>query len=159
MINELFDAIDYNDLAKVNRLLSTQDININQVNELNWTPLYMACFRGNFEIVERLLQVPEIDVNQSNTYSRPPLYGACCRGDVKIVKRLLQVPGIDVNQVNKPQFNPLETASSNGYHAIVRILSEFMEMQFVDEDHSFISHDRSDDEGEVYIIGDNETSE
>lgn len=55
---ELFDAIRRDDVAKVRRLISRpqDDLDVNMRHSLGWTPLHLAAFLGRTKIVRQLLE-------------------------------------------------------------------------------------------------------
>jgi serine/threonine-protein phosphatase 6 regulatory ankyrin repeat subunit B len=90
----------------------------------NWnSPLYCACYGGNYEIVKLLIKNNAHDVRDENESSC--LYIAAQEGHFKIVKRLLKVQYIH-NFNNKFRgFSPLYVACRNGHIEVVEILLKF----------------------------------
>ncbi|KAK8839044.1 hypothetical protein M9Y10_032510 [Tritrichomonas musculus] len=98
------------------------------------TPLYIACKKGNFEIVQLLVENEAIDVNMksikkmsSEKRELTPLYAAIKSGNMKIVQLLLDHKNIDINMKSifgKSQLTPLYSAIESNYIDIVRLLIE-----------------------------------
>ena len=77
--------------GNVNDLISiyTNDPNsINQANEAGYTPLILACYHGNQEVVEFLIDKVE-DINGTSNYGTP-LMAAVVKGDLNIIELLLE---------------------------------------------------------------------
>lgn len=51
----LHEAVEENDIERVHKILATEEINVNAVDECLWTPLHLAALYGFFECVEELL--------------------------------------------------------------------------------------------------------
>ena len=92
-------------------LLARDDIEVNKPLALNGvTPLYIACARGQVEVIALLLAWEGIDVNKAKTDQHgskgskgggiTPLYIACQEGNVDAARLLLARDDIDVNQAS-----------------------------------------------------------
>ena len=66
-MSELIDAIDEEDIDRVNKLLSDKNIDINETDDDGFTPLMFACSEGNKEIV-KLLVKSGADLNLQDNY-------------------------------------------------------------------------------------------
>ena len=118
----------------VRALLQAPNIDVNNQDNYEQTPLHIASRNGYLEIVRALLQAPNIDVNNQNADGSTPLHIASTNGYTEIVRALLQAPNIDVNIQDLGGDTPLHmdsrsgsteneyTASTNGYTEIVRAL-------------------------------------
>ncbi len=85
--SDIFDACRK---GTVNDVISiyTKDINsINKTNEAGYTPLILACYHGNEEVVEFLIDKVD-DINGTSEYGTP-LMAAVVKGDFNIVEMLL----------------------------------------------------------------------
>ncbi len=71
---------------------------VNTCNSEGDTPLWVACNKGNEDMVTLLLQQPGIDVNAG--LSHFPLLAAAEHGCLGIVKKLLEA-GCNVNTVSR----------------------------------------------------------
>ena len=81
-MKEFFDAIESNDLDKVNRLITGAKHVVmfaNQANEDGWTPLFIAARKGHKKVA-RLLLGRGADVNQAAEDGWTPLYIASRKG-------------------------------------------------------------------------------
>ncbi|CAC5396484.1 unnamed protein product [Mytilus coruscus] len=68
--------------------LSSEECDVNRVNDLEETPLFLACRSGNTECVE-LLVASQCDINSSNVEGKSPLHIACSEENADIVGILL----------------------------------------------------------------------
>ncbi|KAF9900521.1 hypothetical protein EC991_007212 [Linnemannia zychae] len=73
----------------VNCLLGTQRVNVLMVDSRGYSPLHMACLRGNLEMVKMLQAHTPIDL-QSIIDGSTPLQLACQSNSASVVKFLLQ---------------------------------------------------------------------
>jgi ankyrin repeat protein len=62
--------------------------NINEQNEEGWTPLHIACWKGQVDLVRELL-LHGANVNIKNNLGCIPLHYACVAGHLEIVKLLI----------------------------------------------------------------------
>lgn len=115
-------AIDYNNTSLVKTLLN-QDINVNQGNRDDFTPLINACGQGNIEIVKMLLE-KGADVNLQDIEGETALHLACLEGHFYLVKLLLK-RGALVNVINKQKDTPLFIACLQGHGEIVAELLKY----------------------------------
>lgn len=95
-MNDIFKAIQNNDIEKVKELLDS-GIDVNTKNKFEDTPLYEACYFNRIEIVKLLLEHPNIDVNTKDKYEMTPLYEACSFNHIEIVKLLLARSDIKID--------------------------------------------------------------
>ena len=85
--------------------------------------LYIACDRGQLEIVKLLLAHTRTNVNALADAGVTPFYIACARGHVKVVTLLLACDTIDVNAARTDDgVSPLHIACDQGWHEIVELL-------------------------------------
>lgn len=107
--SELVDLAKNGDIAGVTSVLDGGAA----VDEVDGgiTALYVACEKGNLELV-RLLVSRGADVNLMVKLQRTPLYGAIKSGYAHIVKLLLD-SGANPNQITKLQ-TPLHIAAQDG---------------------------------------------
>lgn len=119
-LKTLMDAIARNDIEEVKKLLA-QNLNLDQNDEDDDTPLILAVRQNNAKVVEMLLEAGA-DVNkaaeQSSYHIYDPLSNAIERNNAKIVQILINY-GADVYR-----FDYLEEACSQKSVKIVKILLE-----------------------------------
>ena len=99
-----------------------EGINVNQVDNRGFTPLYIACAWGHLDVVNALLSTDGIDVNKANRYRATPLYIACQHGHLEVVNALLRQDGININLARYGGSTPLYVACRNGHSDVVNAL-------------------------------------
>jgi ankyrin repeat protein len=120
LIKNIFDAIENNDINKVEEFLNNGvNIDIKDVN--GYTPLHNAIIKGNIEIVKLLLDKGAHINARDNHFNETPLFIAAKTGKQKIVELLLE-KGADVTISDKNNYTPLYIAAKNGYTEIVQLL-------------------------------------
>ncbi len=116
--DNIFEAIQNNDLINVIRIIFKGiDLNEEDPNQENITPLMFASMEGHIEIVGCLL-INNADVNYENEYGLTALRYACQYGHLNIVQLLL-ANGADPNIIDTCDSSPLGMAIDNGYREIV----------------------------------------
>lgn len=86
------------------------------------TPLHIACYTGNAEIVRFLIEAAA-DTEKKDSYGRAPLNRACYDGFEDIAKVLLE-SGCDVDTAGPGHRTALNVAARKGYVGIVKLLIE-----------------------------------
>eukprot|EP00981_Chlorochromonas_danica_P014160 scaffold7439_cov168-Ochromonas_danica.AAC.12 len=82
----------------VRLLLLHPSIDVNAVDhEIEWTPLYIACYYDHVEVVKVLLLNDRVDVNKDGW---TPLHAACYRDHFEVFKVLLLDARVDVNKTD-----------------------------------------------------------
>lgn len=84
---DLISAIEEGDLDTVRRLLNSENVNFQ--DDESRTPLLVASYSGNKDIVELLLAHDDIDVNLQDREGRSPLRRAVDKRSTEILKLLL----------------------------------------------------------------------
>lgn len=65
---QLYRAVQRRDLSKVQELLENSDVDVNVGDSEDcWTPLHVASFHGDLEIVKLLVKHPGIDLNAQSS--------------------------------------------------------------------------------------------
>ncbi|KAI0102430.1 hypothetical protein GGR51DRAFT_550497 [Nemania sp. FL0031] len=90
------------------------------INIKGQTPLYAACYKGQFEIA-RLLLNHNANGSTTNRLGQTPLYIACSEGHFEIVRLLLD-HGASTLATSRLREAPLYAACSKGHFEIVRLL-------------------------------------
>ena len=89
-----------------------------------WTPMFIACFYGHFEIVQWLhTHGAAMDVTRPSNKGTTPMYIACAKGHLEIVQWLI-THGADTD-VTRPSFQgktPIDRACEKGHLNIVQYL-------------------------------------
>jgi ankyrin repeat protein len=81
-------------------LLNVKDIDVNVVDSMGCSSLFLACVNGHAHVFERLCTDSRVNVNQSNQYGRTPLFIACSVSDIKSIDILLNRADIDINAMD-----------------------------------------------------------
>ena len=115
----LFYAARYGDTIRVEELL--KEVNVNTVDKDGRTPLCVAAWNGQLDVVKLLLKSIGIDVNKSDMVGRTPLHLASHRGHGEIVKVLLKDNRIRVNMADREGFTPLIEAAFSGMAQVVQL--------------------------------------
>jgi len=125
----IFEAIDNSDVNKIKELLDSGiDINIKYEKKSTlfylFTPLHLACFYSNIDIIKLLLSYPDINVNIQDNNGNTPLHLPCSDElvNINVVELLLAHPDIDVNIQDKYENTPLYKACYNNNINIIRLL-------------------------------------
>ena len=104
MAIELYEAVDDEDVGKVNNLLQ---MNITASHQLYWSdewdgmwpPLHLACLEGHLDIVKMLIN-SVVDVNLGDAEDNStPLHKACYRGHMDVVNYLIREVGCKVGEL------------------------------------------------------------
>ena len=92
---------------------------INVKNNLNNTPLYVACQAGHLDVVEYLSNNELCDVHAKDKIGRTALHSASKAGHLEVVKHLVERKGCDINVKNDDQLTPLHVACQAGHLDVV----------------------------------------
>eukprot|EP01117_Protostelium_nocturnum_P016027 TRINITY_DN6271_c0_g1_i1.p2 TRINITY_DN6271_c0_g1~~TRINITY_DN6271_c0_g1_i1.p2 ORF type:complete len:112 (+),score=37.66 TRINITY_DN6271_c0_g1_i1:669-1004(+) len=76
-------------------LLENPKVDPNLAEEAGCTPLFIASWKGHYEVVRLLLANPKVDPNVEDTEGSTPLLIASEMGHANVVKFLLQHPNVD----------------------------------------------------------------
>jgi len=113
----LMGAVIYNHNSVVALLLSTPNIDVNQiVGGFGWSALHWAVQEKNNEAVKLLLNVPNIDVNIVDYSGDSAVHHAVSGNNIEALKLLLNVPNIDVNIVDNNGYNAVHAAVERNTH-------------------------------------------
>lgn len=86
-----------NNLIKVKRLIAA-GVKVNQVDNYGNTPLHLAAWRGEEDIIKTLISAGS-DVNKANKYGETPLHWAVENGNEKSARLLAKhIPGAKIYQ-------------------------------------------------------------
>jgi len=87
-----------------------------------WDVFYLACQKGQIEIVKLFLNDNIVDINKASNYGETPFYRACRSGYIEIVKLLLNNHRVDINKANRDYWTPFYIACRKGHIEIVKLL-------------------------------------
>uniref|UniRef100_I3RSE8 Poly [ADP-ribose] polymerase n=1 Tax=Drosophila buzzatii TaxID=7264 RepID=I3RSE8_DROBU len=116
----LLDAAKKGNLARVQRLVTSETINCRDLNGRNSTPLHLAAGYNNFECAEYLLE-HGADVNAQDKGGLIPLHNASSYGHLDIAALLIKHKTV-VNATDKWGFTPLHEAAQKGRTQLCSLL-------------------------------------
>ncbi|KAK7571104.1 hypothetical protein V9T40_014708 [Parthenolecanium corni] len=108
----LLDAAKKGNLARIQRLLTPENINCRDLQGRNSTPLHLAAGYNNLEVAEFLLE-RGADVNAQDKGGLIPLHNASSYGHLDIAALLIKYK-TNVNATDKWGFTPLHEAAQKG---------------------------------------------
>ena len=129
----LIEAIQANDLARVESLLNEPSFNLNAIDNDKNTVFHHAAIKGQAAIMQLLLRKRIDDftfkkkkkglttLNPTNTWEETPLYLAAKNGHIDCVI-LLHEAGADLQHSNWANKTPLHIAAKKGHFNILRYL-------------------------------------
>jgi ankyrin repeat protein len=95
--------------------------NINQSDEVGWTPLHNAAVQNNIPMVKKLLEL-YAEVDAKNDKGQTALHLSVLAGSVPIVKALLEYKATVNTYTSYELMSPLHLACEGGYRKIVDML-------------------------------------
>ncbi|XP_070541191.1 poly [ADP-ribose] polymerase tankyrase-2-like [Ptychodera flava] len=116
----LLDAAKKGCLARVQKLVSPENINCRDSQGRNSTPLHLAAGYNNVEVAELLLE-NGADVNARDKGGLIPLHNASSYGHVDIAALLIKY-GTCVNATDRWSFTPLHEAAQKGRTQLCALL-------------------------------------
>ena len=90
----VFEVARKGTLEQAQALMATDPDVFDTVNEAGYSPLILACYRGNNEVAKFIIE-SGVDINGSSSMGTP-LMAAVVKGNIEIVKALLEKKA-DVN--------------------------------------------------------------
>lgn len=122
---DIYEAAAVGDKKMLNRNLNEEPGLINSFSADGFSPLGLASYFNQGEIVELLLSKgARLNVASRNDVRLTPLHGAVSAGSVDIARLLLQ-HGANVNAVQVAGYTPLHQAAYNGQMEMVELLLAF----------------------------------
>ncbi|XP_044260060.1 poly [ADP-ribose] polymerase tankyrase [Tribolium madens] len=116
----LLDAAKKGNLARIQRLITPENINCRDVQGRNSTPLHLAAGYNNVEVAEYLLE-HGADVNAQDKGGLIPLHNASSYGHLDIAALLIKYNTV-VNATDKWGFTPLHEAAQKGRTQLCALL-------------------------------------
>ncbi|XP_072015376.1 serine/threonine-protein kinase TNNI3K-like [Amphiura filiformis] len=104
----------------VARLLITLGARVTNISRNGFTPLHLASYQGNIEVLDELLS-NKADVSQIGYGAVTALHLASLAGHVEVIERLLQ-HGADIHAQDAVRFTPLHLACYFGHEKVVKCL-------------------------------------
>lgn len=122
---DIFEASALGKLGQVVSLIDAQPNRVNQFSPDGFTPLGLAAFFGQPEVVKALLERgANVNLAANNAQRVAPLHSAVAGRQMNIVEMLLQA-GADVNAVQEGGFTPLHGAVENSMVEMIALLLTF----------------------------------
>jgi ankyrin repeat protein len=119
----LFAAIESGDVNTVKLLFKSAKESCTTENEVHYTPLMFAAYKGRVDLVRALLE-SGASVERTNEKLWTPLHVAAFHGQLEVCRLFLDW-GAKVNPVTKRKRNtPLNSAARNGHLSVVKLLVE-----------------------------------
>lgn len=116
----LLDAAKNGNLSRVQRLVTSDNINCRDAQGRNSTPLHLAAGYNNIEVAEYLLE-NGADVNARDKGGLIPLHNASSYGHLDIAALLIKFKTV-VNATDKWGFTPLHEAAQKGRTQLCALL-------------------------------------
>ncbi|MEI3790387.1 MULTISPECIES: ankyrin repeat domain-containing protein [Chryseobacterium] len=121
-VKSIFDIARSGTVAEVKELMKQDPDIINKTNESGFSPLILACYRGNAEVADFLMdKVKDINYNSSMGTA---LMAVVFKGDLKLAQELLDHKS-DINTTDSQGTTPLIFASKLGNTEMVKLLVKY----------------------------------
>ncbi|RNA63461.1 hypothetical protein D1631_16810 [Chryseobacterium nematophagum] len=118
----IFDIARSGTVAEVQEMMKRDPNSINQVNEQSFSPLILACYRGNVEVAKFLMDHVK-DINYKSKEGTA-LSGLSIKYNKELVEYLLKKKG-DPNIADSNGTTPLIWAVKTGNEELVKLLLEY----------------------------------
>ncbi|MGE7022939.1 ankyrin repeat domain-containing protein [Solibacillus cecembensis] len=118
---ELLQAVEANNLEKVQDILKDTSYPINETNEKNESPLLIATHKNYIEIAKALIDAGS-DVNQQDAIQDSPYLYAGAQGKTEILAYMLENTIPDHQVYNRYGGNALIPAAEKGHFENVKLL-------------------------------------
>jgi ankyrin repeat protein len=130
--HSLISGAIHGKIEQINNALQ-HGANINFTNSIGWTPLHIASYKSNVEVMKALLRHADININCTDSIGQTPLHIASSKDNLEIIKLLLNY-GAHINQAlpdtrystscysTSSGQTPLYLACEQGHVAIVKEL-------------------------------------
>lgn len=118
----IYEAASIGDITTIKKYLQDNPGLVNSYSVDGFTPLGLASFFNQADIVELLLEKgADPNIATANDFKVAPLHSACATSDIEIA-RLLIANGADVNKKQMAGVTPLHSAAHNGQTELVKLL-------------------------------------
>ena len=124
----LMEACESGSNEEVARILDVGNVTVNSSDVYGLTPLILAAFEKQSNVVEYLI-LRGADVNSQDHYKNSAIHCACMVGDLESVRLLIQV-GADLDLRDEYGVTPVEMARKNGHLEVVDFLEKIINEQY-----------------------------
>lgn len=115
-------VVSYNNhIEIVKELLKYETIDIEKTDFSGCTAFYLACMKGNIEIVLNLMNF-SVDINKSDLDDMSPLQVASYKNNIEVVEELLKCDNIDMNHCDITGCTAFHLACQKGNVEVVNEL-------------------------------------
>lgn len=119
---DVFDVARYGTVAEMEQLVTKDKNIINAVSPMGFTPLILACYRGNTEVAAYLAKnVKDINYESDNGTA---LAAVAVKGNTKIAKILLE-NGANPNTADRLGVSPLIYAVQFENEPLIKLLLQY----------------------------------
>jgi serine/threonine-protein phosphatase 6 regulatory ankyrin repeat subunit A len=113
-------------LEVVRILVNELHADVNQVDELGCTAVFVAAYGGHEAMVRFLVKELGADVNKASPHGGTPLLAAAHEGHEAVVRCLVKELGADVNRTSNEGSTPLMAAAETKKEKIVLFLLKYV---------------------------------
>lgn len=122
---DIYEHIIIGDFMQTKDYFETNKASINQFSADGFTPLGLACFFGQTEIVEFLIENgADVNIASNNDFKVSPLHSACAISNLEIAALILKNDA-NVNAKQQGDATSLHSAAHNGQLELVKLLIKY----------------------------------
>jgi len=121
LASEIHDAVSDSNFVEVKSLLEKNPGLIEAKNDAGLTPLNLAAFQGQMDILVFLLD-KGADIHTGDNEGSNPIHNAAATGKEEIVEFLVNEKNCDVNVTDNNEVTPLHFAAGSGNFELVKFL-------------------------------------
>ncbi|MFJ8513445.1 ankyrin repeat domain-containing protein [Lysinibacillus xylanilyticus] len=119
--DNLIQAVENNDVEKVEKILQDPSYSINETNDKGETPLLIATHKNYIEVAKLLIEAGA-DINQQDNIQDSAYLYAGAQGKTEILKYMIEHAEPNQNIVNRYGGNALIPAAEKGHLNNVKLL-------------------------------------
>ena len=150
-LNVYHRASNKGNLKLLQALIMHNNDYVNDVDKMNWTPLFHAVSKGHIDIVNYLLS-NKADVSVKNDQGWNVYHRAANDGNLKILQELIMHNKDYINDVDKKNLTPLHHAVYKGHIEIVSYLLSNKADVSVKNDQGWNVYHRASNKGNLQIL-------
>jgi len=108
----------------ITNLNSNTNLNVNEKDNLSYTPFHWACRHGHIDVVRLLMVTQNFNsLNEKNNFGVSPFHWACSKGHTEIVELLIKMDGFSsLNEKDNHNNTSFLLVCENGHKEIVELL-------------------------------------